>query len=120
MGEILAAKITIGIVWKLFAPYTASMLEQGDVSEEKIRQLLLSEFSKIHESLNALRRKELVAAIAFMETGNINDILEILVQFYYNFISINFSFFITDFWKNGIQIQISKQKYGISLNYCKG
>ena len=68
MGDVLAAK-TIGLVWKLFAPYAAQKLENGDVSEEKLRQLLLSEFSKIHESLNALRRKELVAAVAFMETG---------------------------------------------------
>ncbi|XP_066924322.1 uncharacterized protein [Clytia hemisphaerica] len=69
MGEIVAAKLTIGLVWKLFAPAAAQKLQYGDVSEEKIRQMLLSEFSKIHESLNALRRKELVAAIAFMETG---------------------------------------------------
>ena len=68
MGDIVAAK-TIGLVWKLFAPYAAQKLQNGDVSEEKLRQLLLSEFSKIHESLNALRRKELVAAVAFMETG---------------------------------------------------
>ena len=65
----MAAKLTIGLVWKLFAPVAAQKLQYGDVSEEKIRQLLLSEFTKIHESLNALRRKELVAAIAFMETG---------------------------------------------------
>ena len=69
MGEVLAAKLTIGLVWKLFAPYAANKLEHGDISEEKLRQLLLSEFTKIHESLNALRRKELVAAVAFMETG---------------------------------------------------
>ena len=65
----MAAKLTIGLVWKLFAPYAANKLEHGDISEEKLRQLLLSEFTKIHESLNALRRKELVAAVAFMETG---------------------------------------------------
>lgn len=69
MAEMLVARITVGIVWKLFAPYTAQQLEQGDVSEERIRQLLLSEFNKIHEHLNALRRKELLAAVAFLETG---------------------------------------------------
>ena len=61
--------LPFGIAWKLFAPKTASKFEHGDVAEEKLRQLLLNEFQKIHEHLNALRRKELVAAIAFLETG---------------------------------------------------
>ena len=69
MAEMLVARITVDIVWKLFAPQIAQYLEQGDISEEKIRQMLLSEFNKIHEHLNALRRKELVAAVAFLETG---------------------------------------------------
>ena len=67
--EIAVAKVTIGLVWKLFAPRAASQLEKGDVTTERLRQMLLSEFNKIHESLNALRRKELVAAVAFLETG---------------------------------------------------
>ena len=79
MAEIAIARVTIGVVWKLFAPYTAQSLEQGDVSEEKIRQLLLSQFEKIHEHLNALRRKELVAAVAFLENGRY-----ILSQFNHN------------------------------------
>lgn len=69
MAEMIVARVTLKLAWQLFAPMTANMLEQGDVSEEKMRQMLLSEFTKIHEHLNALRRKELVAAIAFLETG---------------------------------------------------
>ena len=69
MAELMVARVTIHLAWKLFAPRTAAVLKDGDVAEEKIRQLLLSEFQKIHEHLNALRRKELVAAVAFLETG---------------------------------------------------
>ena len=69
MAELMVARVTIYLAWKLFAPRTAAALKDGDVAEEKIRQLLLSEFQKIHEHLNALRRKELVAAVAFLETG---------------------------------------------------
>ena len=69
MAEVVALRFALGIAWKLFAPKTASKFEHGDVAEEKLRQLLLNEFQKIHEHLNALRRKELVAAIAFLETG---------------------------------------------------
>ena len=69
MAEVVALRLALGIAWKLFAPKTAAKFEHGDIAEEKLRQLLLNEFQKIHEHLNALRRKELVAAIAFLETG---------------------------------------------------
>lgn len=69
MAEIFVARISLKLAWSLFAPAGASRLEQGDVTEEKIRQMLLNEFQKINEHLNALRRKELVAAIGLLETG---------------------------------------------------
>ena len=69
MAELVAVKLVFGVAWKLFAPKTASQLEHGDIAEEKLRQMLLNEFQKIHEHLNALRRKELVAAISLLETG---------------------------------------------------
>ena len=69
MAEILVARVSLKLAWSLFAPASASRLEQGDVTEEKIRQMLLNEFQKINEHLNALRRKELVAAIGLLETG---------------------------------------------------
>lgn len=69
MAEVFALRFAFGIAWKLFAPKTATKFEHGDVAEEKLRQMLLNEFQKIHEHLNALRRKELLAAIAFLETG---------------------------------------------------
>ena len=59
MAELMVARVTIHLAWKLFAPRTSAALKDGDVSE----------FQKIHEHLNALRRKELVAAVAFLETG---------------------------------------------------
>ena len=64
-----AIKFAFGIAWKLFSSKAASQLQQGDVAEERLRQLIMDEFSKLHEHLNALRRKELLAAIALLETG---------------------------------------------------
>ena len=69
MALKVGLRLTLGLAWKLFAPQTASKFEKGDIAEEKLRQLLLNEFQKLHEHLNALRRKELVASVAFLETG---------------------------------------------------
>ena len=70
MAEMTSAiKFAFGIAWKLVSSKAASRLHQGDIAEERLRQLIMDEFSKLHEHLNALRRQELVAAIAFLETG---------------------------------------------------
>lgn len=69
MAEIAIVRFSLKLVWGLVANRAIASLEHGDVADEKLRQLLLSEFRKIHEQLNALRRKELVAATAFMENG---------------------------------------------------
>eukprot|EP00794_Sanderia_malayensis_P013929 gene13929-15381_t len=74
MAELVAVRLALSVAWKLFAPRTASKIQNGDVTEEKLRQMLLNEFQKLHEHLNALRRKELVASVAFLETGY--DLLE--------------------------------------------
>eukprot|EP00112_Aurelia_sp_Birch-Aquarium-sp1_P019202 Seg4703.1 transcript_id=Seg4703.1/GoldUCD/mRNA.D3Y31 product="hypothetical protein" protein_id=Seg4703.1/GoldUCD/D3Y31 len=69
MAEMSAIKFTFGIAWKLFSSKAASKLKQGDVAEEQLRQLIMDEFKKLQEHLIALRRQELVAAIALLETG---------------------------------------------------
>ena len=69
MAELVVVRVSLKLIWGLVANRAIASLEQGDAAEEKLRQLLLSEFRKIHESLNALRRKELVASTAFMENG---------------------------------------------------
>ena len=69
MAEVGALRFALDKAWTLFASKTASRIENGDIAEEQLRQLLLNEFQKIHEHLNALRRKDLVAAIAFLKTG---------------------------------------------------
>lgn len=62
-------RVSLKLVWALVANRAIKRLEHGDLADEKLRQLLLSEFKKIHEELNVLRRKELIAAVAFMENG---------------------------------------------------
>lgn len=69
MAEIALVRISLKLVWGLIANRAIARLETGNPSDEKLRQLLLSEFRKLHEELDALRRKELVAATAFMENA---------------------------------------------------
>ena len=69
MAEIALVRFSLKLVWGLIANRAIARLETGNPSDEKFRQLLLSEFRKLHEELDALRRKELVAATAFMENA---------------------------------------------------
>lgn len=69
MAEIALVRISLKLVWGLIANRAIARLETGNPTDEKFRQLLLSEFRKLHEELDALRRKELVAATAFMENA---------------------------------------------------
>lgn len=69
MAEIALVRFSLKLVWGLIANRAIARLETGNPSDEKLRQLLLSEFRKLHEELDALRRKELVAATAFMENA---------------------------------------------------
>ena len=70
MAEMTSAiKFAFSTAWKLFSSHAASRLQNGDVAEETLRQFIMDEFNKLHEHLNALRRKELVAATAFLKAG---------------------------------------------------
>ncbi|PFX27836.1 uncharacterized protein LOC111327057 [Stylophora pistillata] len=69
MAELALVRISLKLVWGLIANRAIARLETGNPTDEKLRQLLLSEFRKLHEELDALRRKELVAATAFMENA---------------------------------------------------
>ena len=69
MAELALVRISLKLVWGLIANRAIARLETGNPTDEKLRQLLLSEFRKLHEELDALRRKELVAAVAFMENA---------------------------------------------------
>ena len=69
MAEIALLRFSLKLVWGLIANRAIAHLEGGSPTDEQLRQLLLGEFRKLHEQLDALRRKELVAATAFMENG---------------------------------------------------
>ena len=69
MAEIALVRMSLKLVWGLIANRAIACLETGNPTDEKLRQLLLSEFRKLHEELDALRRKELLAATAFMENA---------------------------------------------------
>lgn len=69
MAEIALVRMSLKLVWGLIANRAIARLETGNPTDEKLRQLLLSEFRKLHEELDALRRKDLIAATAFMENA---------------------------------------------------
>lgn len=69
MAELVVVRVSLQIAWGLLSSRLAKGLKTGSPSDETIRQLLLDKFQKLHEELNSLRRKELVAAVSFMENG---------------------------------------------------
>lgn len=69
MAELVVVRVSLQIAWGLLSNRLAKGLKQGNPSDEALRKLLLDKFQKLHEELNSLRRKELVAAVSFMENG---------------------------------------------------
>lgn len=69
MAELVIVRVSLQIAWALLSNKLVKHLKQGSQSDETLRKLLLDKFQKLHEELNSLRRKELVAAVSFMENG---------------------------------------------------
>ena len=69
MAELAVVRVSLQLAWSLLSNRLAKRLNTGVPSDEALRKLLLDKFQRLHEELNSLRRKELVAAVAFMENG---------------------------------------------------
>ena len=49
--------------------YTADKLRQGDITEEKCRELIVRELDDIKSKLEGLARKDLLSSISFFSDG---------------------------------------------------
>ena len=76
MSAIITAvlKGTIGLIVKKGRDVAAEKLKDGDVTDQKLRGLIVSELNDIKGKLDALSQKDLKAAVDFFGTGlkNIN------------------------------------------------
>ena len=71
MSAIISAvlKGTIGLIVKKGRDVAAEKLKEGDVTDQKLRGLIVSELNDIKGKLDALSQKDLKAAVDFFGTG---------------------------------------------------
>ncbi|CAH3022713.1 unnamed protein product [Porites evermanni] len=71
MSAIISAvlKGTIGLILKKGRDVAAEKLKDGDVTDQKLRGLIVSELNDIKGKLDALSKKDLKAAVDFFGTG---------------------------------------------------
>ena len=80
MSAIISAvlKGTIGLIVKKGRDVAAEKLKDGDVTDQKLRGLIVSELNDIKGKLDALSQKDLKAAVDFFGTGlkNLNGAVD--------------------------------------------
>ena len=62
-------KVTIGLAATKARNVLAERLKEGDVTDQKFRDLIVSDIKNIKSKLDALSRKDLGAAVDYFETG---------------------------------------------------
>ena len=60
---------TIGLLWNKARDSTAAKLQQGDVTDAKIREIVVRELNDIKTKLNGLSRKDLLSSYNFLKQG---------------------------------------------------
>ena len=60
---------TIGLLCSKLRDYTAEKLNEGDLNEEKCRQIVVRELDDIKSKLDGLSRKDLLASLSFFKEG---------------------------------------------------
>lgn len=69
MAELAVLRVSLQLAWSMLSSRLIKHLNTGVPSDEAMRKLLLDKFQELHEEFSALKRKELVAAVSFMENG---------------------------------------------------
>ena len=71
MSAIISAvfKATIGLIVNKGRDVAAERMKEGDVTDQKFRNLVVRDLKEIHNKLDALSQKDLNAAVDFFETG---------------------------------------------------
>ena len=60
---------TIGLLWNKARDSTAAKLQHGDVTDAKIREIVVRELDAIKTKLDALSRKDLLSSYSFLKQG---------------------------------------------------
>ena len=60
---------TIGLLWNKARDSTATKLQHGDVTDAKIREIVVRELNDIKMKLDALSRKDLLSSYSFLREG---------------------------------------------------
>ena len=61
--------LTFGLLWDKLRDNTAQRLQNGDVTDQKCRQIIVRELDNIQSLLDGLSRKDLLASISFLKEG---------------------------------------------------
>ena len=61
--------LTFGLLWDKLRDHTAERLQDGDVTDEKCRQIIVRELDDMKSMLERLSRKDLLASISFLKEG---------------------------------------------------
>ena len=71
MSSIITSvlNLTFGLLWNKVRDHTAKQLKEGDVTDEKCRQLIVKELDDITTKLDGLARKDLLSSVNFLEEG---------------------------------------------------
>ena len=60
---------TIGLLWNKARDVTASKLKDGDITDTRIREMLVRELNDIKSKLDGLSRKDLLSSYRFLKEG---------------------------------------------------
>ncbi|CAB4025770.1 Hypothetical predicted protein [Paramuricea clavata] len=60
---------TVGLLCSKLRDYTAERLNEGDLNEEKCRQIVVRDIDDIKSKLDGLSRKDLLASLSFFKEG---------------------------------------------------
>ncbi len=71
MSAIVSSVInsTVGLLCSKLRDYTAERLNEGDLNDEKCRQIIVREIDDIKSKLDGLSRKDLLASLSFFKEG---------------------------------------------------
>ena len=71
MSAIVSSVInsTVGLLLSKLRDYTAERLNEGDLNDEKCRQIIVRELDDIKSKLDGLSRKDLLASLSFFKEG---------------------------------------------------
>ena len=62
-------ELTIGFFWNKLRDHTANKLKEGDLTDEKCRQLIVRELDEVKDMLHDISRKDLLSSISFLKEG---------------------------------------------------